>query len=112
MSECDTSKAKLFRDSEITYLNFIERKHSSIGPTMSSRGSLWMANEFAEMLFKPILQNEYFEAFHNHAETTLESLHKGLLLNAREVEASLIAKIHVRFYHPEGRFGENHLASS
>ena len=71
-----------------------------------------MANELAEKVFKPILQNEYFEEFHNHALATLESLHEGLLLNLREVEAFLIAKNHVRICHLEGGFGENHLAHS
>ena len=71
-----------------------------------------MANVFAERLFNPILQDEYFEAFHSHVLATLELLHKGLLLDAREVEASLIAKNHVRFRHPEGRFREHHLAYS
>ena len=69
-----------------------------------------MADELADILLKPILQNEYFEAFHNHVSATLDSLRKGFLLNAREVEASLIAKNHVRFCHTEGGFGENHLA--
>lgn len=77
---------------------------------MAPQESLWTANEFAERLFKPILQNGYFKAFHNRARATLESLYEGLLLNVHEVEASLIAKNHVRFCHLEGGFGEDHLA--
>ena len=75
---------------------------------MAPQERLWMA----EMLFGPILQNEHFKAFHNRARATLGSLYEGFLLNVHEVEASLIAKNHVRFCLLKGGFGETYLAYS
>ena len=71
-----------------------------------------MADKFTETLFEPILQSEHFKVFHDRARATLGSLYEGLLLNVHEVEASLIAKNHVRFCLLESGFGETHLAYS
>lgn len=59
---------------------------------MTPTGLMEGANEIVETL----LQDQRFEAFHNHIQSTRGLLYDGTLLNIREVEALLTAKNHVR----------------
>lgn len=90
------SEANCYGASEFIHVDVFNRKQFGIDPVIAAQGSLLAAQEIVETVFKPLLQNCHFEAFFTHALATLGLLNEGLLLNIREVEASLTAKNHVR----------------